>query len=66
MAKSKPFTELKPLTANKGNTAYIPLFKTGYRKTPGKNAESINLCSIIAQRRTESDRQGLLMRRKVL
>ena len=29
-----------------GNTAYIPFFKMGYRKTPGKNAESINLCSI--------------------
>ena len=41
-----------------GNTAYIPLFKTGYRKTRGKNAESIDLCSIIAQRRSESDRQG--------
>ena len=43
---------------SQGNTAYIPLFKTGYRKTPGKNAESIDLCPIIAQRRTESDRQG--------
>ena len=30
-----------------GNTAYIPFFKMGYRKTPGKNAESIDLCSIF-------------------
>jgi hypothetical protein len=32
---------------NYGNTAYIPFFKMGYRKTPGKNAESIDLCSIF-------------------
>ena len=43
----KRFRILSSRYRNKGNTAYIPFFKMGYRKTPGKNAESIDLCSIF-------------------